>query len=202
MKTFQMPIRNRAQAGFTIIELIVVIVILGILAATALPRMFDMSTQARIAKMNAAVGSVKAASATAHAQWLVAGGKLGCKTCSSSSGAILATAITAEGKPVMTFGGYPDVGGDGATQVATAIGGIAAAAQLDEADYKVSTNDPSVTPAIAASTTTLWVSADADHPKCAFTYTEAVQSADVADTTPTVTTVPQIVQTAINATNC
>ncbi|PWF47728.1 prepilin-type N-terminal cleavage/methylation domain-containing protein [Massilia glaciei] len=196
-----MPIRNRAQAGFTIIELIVVIVILGILAATALPRMFDMSTQARMAKMNAAVGSVKAASATAHAQWLVAGGKLGCAACGPAGAVVAPTLIAAEGTNVPTFGGYPDVGGDGAAQSATASGGIAAAANLDTNDYVVATNDPSITP-IVPSTTTLWVSADAAHPKCVFTYTEATQSADVADTTPTVTAVPAIVQSAINETNC
>ena len=49
----------------------VVIVILGILAATALPRYTDMQVRARIAKLNGAIGSVRAATALAHAQCLV-----------------------------------------------------------------------------------------------------------------------------------
>jgi MSHA pilin protein MshA len=63
--------KNGAQAGFTLIELIVVIVILGILAATAIPKFIDMSTDARVAKMQAAAGAVKAGAALYHAQYLV-----------------------------------------------------------------------------------------------------------------------------------
>lgn len=86
------------QAGFTLIELVVVIVILGILAIAAAPKFLNMQGDARESALKGLEAAIKSTAEMVHAKAVIAGNE----TASAS------TVTIANGKTVKTTYGYPN----------------------------------------------------------------------------------------------
>ena len=154
MNTYS-PLRTaHKQDGFTLVELVTVILILGVLAAVALPKYADLQGKAREAKVKTVAGSVKSAAGLVKAAALV---NLG--TCSAAT----AGTVSMEGTSIALNHCYPQALGSFAT-------GILAAANVTATDsWQISATSPGGSGVGTALTIEL---SDAATPAtCSITYT-------------------------------
>jgi MSHA pilin protein MshA len=143
----------KQQQGFTLIELVIVIVILGILAATAAPKFIDLTGDAKSAVMKGVEGSMESAVSMIHAKALVDG---------KTTGTNGVNTIEVDSVHYALVYGYPAALslGDGTT-AAKAIG-IVGLIDLDAADFD-----------ITDAATTIIKHKDAPGVTCQLTYTKS-----------------------------
>lgn len=121
---------NMKQAGFTLIELVMVIVILGILAAVAIPKYVDLTSKADQAATDGVAGALASAAAANYAARVISAGGVAVTSCMNVTSALASmptgfTVVTTAVAALTTVGapGTCTVNGGGSTtQNFTAIG--------------------------------------------------------------------------------
>jgi MSHA pilin protein MshA len=97
--------KKSAAQGFTLIELIVVIVLIGILAGVAIPRFMDQVTNARLAALSGIEGALNSAVALAQAEYRAEGNGSSSTATSINLDGATVTVAPSTGIPVATTGG-------------------------------------------------------------------------------------------------
>ncbi|WP_432460153.1 MULTISPECIES: prepilin-type N-terminal cleavage/methylation domain-containing protein [unclassified Agarivorans] len=154
--------KTMKQQGFTLIELVIVIIILGILAVTAAPKFLNLTDDARTSTVKGLEAALKGGANLVYSKAAIAGQEK-------------SSAVTLTDPAVAVRFGYPDGTAFGSTQINLWL-------DVTLADWTVTPSTPAVNTAVT------FVPADYTPPtgkSCQVIYTPAVNSGDAPDVTST-----------------